>query len=627
MEEPKRPTDYKQEIRTTLFSLLKTLTHFYFKADQSPKGLLMSNIGDGYDAILGSFEKTEMIGKVRLQDLIHPNETSAFKKRLDQSIQSGNKINDIVQLNPQYQEKKWVWITGKGTFNHNRELDSIEGHISDITEQKNTVDGLRKQENFYFHILNHMPIELVVLNAQHRYIFVSKSAISDDEIREWIIGKTDFEYCEYRNKDINIAWERRRNFERLKEEKKEMEWEEIFTEADGRKIYVLRRMAPIFDQDGDLQMVIGYGFDITKRRTVEERASENEKLLKSINDNLQDGIYRYSPDEGFLYINDAFARIFNYANRNNLMNDSQAFFDFDQEARKELLDIKGKTGSFNNKELLLKRQDGSQFWGLVNCKKNVDENHRVIFDGAIGDITELKETERLLKQKNQELRKANKELDQFIYSASHDLRAPLTSILGVVHVLELEFDEPEIVRYVSMVKDSVQKLDDFVQDLIDYYRNSRSTKSKEAIDFDNIIQECIDNFRYLEGADQINFTPEVNLQNTFYSDKYRIKIILNNLISNAIKYYNPKNSNPFVHLKVFESDGQLIIEFNDNGKGIKEENLGRIFEMFYRAASDSKSSGLGLYIVKEAVEKLNGTIEVDSKLGEGTRFTIYLNKQ
>lgn len=621
MEEIKQTTNYEEQIKKTLLELFESLNSASFSATNDTD-FPIAHLDPDYETVFGPLEANPFQTNIGLLDLIHPREVEAFRNRLDQSLREGNKINDIVQLNPLYQEKKWVWITGKAIFDENRTLDRLEGYLTDITGPKNTVDQLRKQESFYFHILNQMPIELVVLNAQHRYIFCSKSAISDPETREWIIGKTDFDYCEYRNKDIKIAWERRRNFEKVKAEKKEMEWEEVFLSEQGDKIYKLRKLSPIFDQDGDLQMVIGYGFDITKRRLAEERARENEKLLTSINDNLQDGIYRYSPQKGFLYINDAFARIFHYKDRQTLLNNSEAFFAYDAESRNSLIDIKGKTGSFNNRELLLTRKDGSQFWGLVNCKKNVDENQDVIFDGAISEITDLKETERLYKQKNQELRKAYKELDQFIYSASHDLRSPLTSILGIVDIMELDFEDKELLHYVSMVRKSVQKLDDFVQDLIDYYRNSRSAKSHDQIDFEKLINDSFINFEYLEGANQIYFNSSVNLKQPIYSDEYRIKIILNNLISNAIKYHNLASEYPYVHVDVYEGKGKCILEVSDNGKGIKQENLNKVFDMFFRASQDSKSSGLGLYIVKEAVEKLNGSIDINSTPGQGTRFTI-----
>lgn len=467
-----------------------------------------------------------------------------------------------------------------------------------------------------------MPIELVVLNSEQRYIFCNKTAIQDEETRKWLIGKNDFEYCKFRKKDLKIAKKRQKYFQSATHEGREIEWEEVFHDKTGKMVYALRRLSPIFDEDGDLQMVIGYGFDITDRRVMEEKVKENERLLKSINANIQEGIYRYSVEKGFLYINDAFIRLFNYDLREELLNDADAFFAYDSGARKELINIQGKSGSFNNKEILFKRTDGSKFWGLVSCSKKPDEDHNVLFDGVIVDITELKEAERMLKEKNEELIKANNELDRFIYSASHDLRAPLTSILGIVKVAEMEFKDSYQKQYLDMIQKSVHKLDYFVNDLIDYYRNSRSHTHRDKINFEKLINESFDNFKYLKGADKLKINVDNKQTDHFYSDEYRIKIIFNNLISNAIKYQNPEAREPFVNISINGDEEQTKIIVQDNGKGIDQKKLGKIFDMFYRAAQDSDSSGLGLYIVKEAVSKLDGKIYVDSATGRGTKFTL-----
>lgn len=406
-----------------------------------------------------------------------------------------------------------------------------------------------------------------------------------------------------------------------------MEWEEVFEEEDLGKVYKLRRVCPIYDDDGDLQMVLGYGFDITKRRIAEENARENERLLKSINANLQDGIYRYSPQKGFLYVNDAFLRIFNYSNWEAFIKDSTNFFSYDQEARKELINIRGKVGSFNNKEIKLKRADGTHFWGLVNCKKDFDEEENVLFDGAISDITEMKETERMLKEKNEELKKTNKELDQFIYSASHDLRAPLTSILGIVNLAEIETDEA-FSNYLEMIRQSANKLDGFVKDLIDYYRNSRSSTEYQKIALEqDIINDAVEKLNHMEGAEKITIHKNINLKNSFYSDVYRLKIIVSNLLSNAIKYHDLQKEHPYIAIEAEEDSDKVRLDVVDNGKGIQEDKIDKVFGMFLRGDEGSEGSGLGLYIVQEAVKKIEGQIKVSSTFQLGSRFTVYLPKE
>ena len=621
-------TNEVDETREIVFKFLDELNAVYFRAKKE-QSWIFEEVGDEVSEVLGLTGDYNTITRKTFNEVIHYNDLEYVYTTLNESLSTGNKFQLIFRINADICKNKWIWAKGKGLFDHARNLIGIEGTMMDISGRKHAVDELRTNENFYQHILHTMPIELVVLNAEQRYIFCNKTAIPDDETRQWLIGKNDFEYCEHRNKDLRIAWERHRNFKKVTAQKKELEWEEVFWKDAGKKVYALRRLTPIYDEDGDLQMVIGYGFDITDRRMAEEKAKENERLLKSINANIQDGIYRYSPTRGFLYVNDAFLRIFNYRNRASLMNDEHSFFKYDYEARKELINIQGKSGSFNNKEVLFKGSDDdeSQFWGLVSCNKKLDEDQNILYDGAIADITELKETERLLKEKNEELLKTNNELDRFIYSASHDLRAPLTSILGIVKVAEWEYQDSEINHYLDMIRRSVNKLDHFVNDLIDYYRNSRSQTNQDEIDFNELINESYDNFRYMNGAEKINLEVANNLEQPFYSDEYRLRIIFNNLLSNAIKYQNPEAEQPYLKIDLREGDKQIEIKFKDNGLGIEQSKMNHIFDMFYRASQDSEGSGLGLYIVKEAVEKLSGSINATSEPGEGTEFTILLTNE
>jgi signal transduction histidine kinase len=223
---------------------------------------------------------------------------------------------------------------------------------------------------------------------------------------------------------------------------------------------------------------------------------------------------------------------------------------------------------------------------------------------------------------NEELKKINKELDSFVYKASHDLRAPLTSILGLVNLAEkINPAESELSEYFAHIRKSVTKLDEFVKELIDHSRNIRLAIVPEVIDFNSLTEEVFQNLSYMESAAKVKRKISVQSPVLFKSDKTRLKIILSNLIDNAFRY-NFVPHNPYVNI-IIQNDTQVAtIVVEDNGIGIAPHHLTKIFDMFYRATEDKTGSGLGLYIVKETVEKLNGKIEVTSKLGEGTRFKV-----
>jgi signal transduction histidine kinase len=223
------------------------------------------------------------------------------------------------------------------------------------------------------------------------------------------------------------------------------------------------------------------------------------------------------------------------------------------------------------------------------------------------------------------LKKANSELDNFVYSVSHDLRAPLTSMKGVIEIAEEETQEEETRSYMELLKASIKKLDRFILDILDYSRNSRLQLKQENINFKEMLNDITDNLKHMTGSrNSVDIKVNVNEKIPFCSDKTRLNVILNNLVSNAIRYHNPEVENPYVSIHIDTSDTEANIIVKDNGIGIKKDYHEKIFDMFYRVSENSVGSGLGLYLVKETVAKLNGKIDIDSEPGIGTRFQILI---
>lgn len=230
-------------------------------------------------------------------------------------------------------------------------------------------------------------------------------------------------------------------------------------------------------------------------------------------------------------------------------------------------------------------------------------------------------------EKNTELAKTNAELDKFVYSVSHDLRSPIASVLGLVHLSKVENDLVTLKYYEELKEKSLQKLDGFISDILDYSRNARMEVKKEAIDWELFINQQLQQQQHSAEAKLVQITFEIDTKQVFYVDMYRLSIIFGNLLSNAIRYRDNYKEKQTIHIRIAADKETAKITFADNGIGIGQEHIDKIFKMFYRASSDSKGSGLGLYIVQETVQKLNGKISIDSKLGEGTMFVIELPNQ
>jgi signal transduction histidine kinase len=231
-------------------------------------------------------------------------------------------------------------------------------------------------------------------------------------------------------------------------------------------------------------------------------------------------------------------------------------------------------------------------------------------------------SEKQILAKNEQLEKANAELDRFVYSASHDLKAPLSSLLGLIEIAQL--DQQDISNYLKMMKIRIHDMENFIREIINYSRNSRLEVEKETTNLRKIVFEVTESLRYSEHRANIVIENKVPENLTINTDVPRLKVVLTNLISNSLKYYDEKKPSCYVRIEADERPDSTIIYFKDNGIGIDPQYLEKIFNMFFRASEKSKGSGLGLYITKETLAKINGTITVQSTLGEGSTFIVTL---
>ena len=244
-------------------------------------------------------------------------------------------------------------------------------------------------------------------------------------------------------------------------------------------------------------------------------------------------------------------------------------------------------------------------------------------DSLIEANEEILTVSKELKVNNEILVKTNNELDKFMYSSSHDLRAPLASILGLVNLARLEPIEKHK-DYIEMIRDRVVGLDYFIKDIIDFSKNSNTDIRYEIINVQELIDLCVERNKYLPGADKVELSVSIDILR-IKSDHYRLSSILTTLIANAVKYHNLDQENPMLWIEV---NGSNPVEFSirDNGSGINKLVRPHIFNMFYRGNEKSNGSGLGLYIAREMLNSLRGTFEVYSEEGKGSTFKFYIPK-
>lgn len=225
---------------------------------------------------------------------------------------------------------------------------------------------------------------------------------------------------------------------------------------------------------------------------------------------------------------------------------------------------------------------------------------------------------------HQELKKINEELDRFVYSASHDMRAPLSSLLGLITVAEKSNSPEEKAICLAMMRERIGVMEGFLKEITDYARNERTAVTRKSINVLDAINASLDELGFLSERNKINIVTHVDPELTVLTDEPRFIVILNNLISNAIKYYDPSKPQPSIAIRASLYQNKFLLAIEDNGIGISHEHIHQIFNMFYRATTAAEGSGLGLYIVNETVQKLGGSISVQSEEGKGSTFTVQL---
>ncbi len=217
-----------------------------------------------------------------------------------------------------------------------------------------------------------------------------------------------------------------------------------------------------------------------------------------------------------------------------------------------------------------------------------------------------------------ELQRVNTELDNFIYHASHDLRAPLTTVMGLINLAKLEHEKSD--EYIEKIESRIMHLDVLLKDLVSVSYNHKSKVESTEFNFkrevDSILKE------HLDSNQQIDVNVNIDHDFPYFTDQIRLRTILRNLISNSFKYKRPDLDRHLVSLKVKVEPTHAAVQLRDNGVGIEWGMKDRVWDMFFRASTQSTGSGLGLYIVKSMVEKLQGNISFESTPNDGTTFLL-----
>jgi PAS domain S-box-containing protein len=564
-------------------------------------------ISEACESILGLMPENVLNDAGALDSIIYHEDLQSFKVTAAESCARAEEWH--------WQGRIWVleeikWIEFRSSHQVGEgNVILRRGMIQDITPYRKK---LKESEIRYHSLVEELPLGIVI-HTQGKLVFANLQAKNILGFYNWdeYNGSNVFDF-------VHPVY-RERAYERMKEVEltgvPAPMSEQQYVRIDGRTIDVETMAIPItFNGEPSVQIIFR---DISDKKQTEARIKRNETLFTQLFQNVPMAVVMLD-DNGKVYlVNRGFEQMFGYT-RNELRGKNLNDYIVPEELRNEGIDLNNLIASNQVVSIeTIRRQRSGALINVILCGVPVRmENQTIGIYGVYIDITDRKKVE-------EELKIRNTELDNFVYKVSHDLRAPLSSILGLVNLAKLPGNTDNPMDYIEIIGKKVRALDHFIGDVLSHSKNLKMEVCIGKVDLHKIIEQTFADLNYLQGAKEVSHTIKIEGID-FFSDHWRISEIFRNLISNAIKYRQLYNDNPEIHVRVHVDNLRAEVSFSDNGIGIEEANLTKIFEMFYRATEQSDGSGIGLYIVKNAVEKLGGQITVASRVGQGTRFNILL---
>jgi PAS domain S-box-containing protein len=395
---------------------------------------------------------------------------------------------------------------------------------------------------------------------------------------------------------------------------------------DGRTKFIRVQAETFYGDDGTPMRALGMVQDITKQREAELRSLENEHKYRQVVSNITDGLFIDDLEGRVTFANEVFLQVFGLdaSDINHIVIEDYVAPESAVRIRKYHNDRIAGLPAPEFYEYEGMRKDGSRLWLQVRVSKVYEHGILKGTQTALRDITERKKAEDLLAAQNAELKKINSELDRFVYSTSHDLRAPLLSLIGLIDLCKGSADKEELDSFIHMMEKSAVRLDNTIKEILEYSRNSRMELYFEEVDMPQMVDDLLEDIIHHDKAQRVTFTKHISTAVPFVTDRLRLATIMNNLVGNAVKYQRANEPHPTVDIAFSADENGGTLTVTDNGEGISANMHEKVFEMFYRNSQNSVGSGLGLYLCREIVQKMDGEIKLISEFGKGSTFIVWL---
>jgi PAS domain S-box-containing protein len=533
---------------------------------------------------------------------------------LHNKVQSGNSIFDLYSDTPQvihaiqqalHGDHVTVETTVNGlTFANNYSpLFDIDGNVTrvigvsfNITESKKTEEILRKSE-FRLRTLFNSASDAIFTMDNKTFIECNEATLRIFECRrDQIVGQTPFRFSPATQPDgrpseesamekINAVLAGKPQF---------FEWRHIRYDGTPFEAEVsLNRLD--LENEVYIQAMVR---DVSERK----RAEEDNRRLAMVANTTTNMVVIADGEGRIEWINPAFTRITGYALEEVIGKRPGSFLrgpETDEKVSAFMGDTIRAGQGFKDVEIINYSREGRPYWVNIEVQPILDGTGKAVqFIAIESDISERKATQQILLDRNEELLKTNAELDRFVYSASHDLRAPIASLLGLIEVARLEEDRNNIVELLELQQKSLLRLDRFIRDIVDHSRNTRLDVNSDPINFESLVNSVFEQLQFMDNVNRIRKSVSIKQEGEFFTSATRLDILFNNLISNAIKYADLRKADPYFEVAISSNARQAEIRIRDNGEGIPPDSLSKIFDMFFRASR--RGTGSGPWIIYRA---------------------------
>jgi PAS domain S-box-containing protein len=513
----------------------------------------------------------------------------------------------------------------------------------DITDNRNIEKRLEDQRLFFDHILNSIPADIAVFDANHRYLFVNENAFKNEDLRKWMIGKTDEDYARYSNRPKSFVEKRFELYDRAAAEGKQVQYIEKLVSKDGKAGHHLRLIRPVFAENGSLEFIMGYGLEVTDLIAAQEELKTSIDTFSSAFNYSGIGMALIGLNGMWLDVNQVLCQLTGYTKEELLGITFHAItYPEDDEMDRDLINqlLSRKISTYTIEKRYVSKQDKIVLVSLtVSLVWNNDGTPK-FFIAQVVDITEKKELENEIRKKNNELEATkisliNKisQMEELSHIIAHNLRGPAGNIKMFSEGLLAKRNEGADSENLLASAFTEEQFLEFIEESSTALISSLSTlmkiteiKLNKEIAYDecNIAEMIRTITNQLNGIifeKKARITSDLEIKWVHYPKVY-LENILYNLISNALKYSRPGKV-PEIQISAKVQNGRIRIVVKDNGLGIDLKKHGdKVFKLnqVFHAGYDSK--GVGLYLTKTQVESLGGSIEVSSKPNEGCEFIV-----